>query len=110
MTLEAVLACIHLLALLTMVVFLSSEAALCRTEWMNAAVVQRLARLDMIFGIAAVAVLATGLGLLSSLSLTCGLILENVTHTRQEARRLIYLGIPCSGLPGTVGASVGSQD
>ena len=56
------------------------------------------------------AVLATGLGLLSSLSLTCGLILENVTHTRQEARRLIYLGIPCSGLPGTVGASVGSQD
>ena len=61
MTLEAVLACIHLLALLTMVVFLSSEAALCRTEWMNAAVVQRLARLDMIFGIAAVAVLATGL-------------------------------------------------
>ena len=56
------------------------------------------------------AVLATGLGLLSSLSLTCGLILENVTHTRQEARRLIYLGIPCSCLPGTVGASVGSQD
>ena len=30
MTIEAVLACIHLLALLTMVVFLSSEAALCR--------------------------------------------------------------------------------
>ena len=61
MTLEAVLACLHLLALLTMVVFLSSEAALCRTEWMNAAVVQRLARLDMIYGIAALAVLATGL-------------------------------------------------
>ena len=47
MTLEAVLACLHLLALLTMVVFLSSEAALCRAEWMNAAVVKRLARLDM---------------------------------------------------------------
>ena len=41
------------------------------------------------------ALLATGLGILSSLSLTCGLILENVTQTRQEARRLIYLGIPC---------------
>ena len=61
MTLEAILACIHLLALLTMVVFLSSEAALCRMEWMNAAVVKRLARLDMIYGIAALAMLATGL-------------------------------------------------
>ena len=61
MTVEAVLACLHLLALLTMVVFLSSEAALCRAEWMNAAVVKRLARLDMIYGMAALAVLATGL-------------------------------------------------
>lgn len=61
MTLEAVLAALHLLAILTMVVFLSSEAALCRNEWMNAAVVQRLGRLDMIYGIAAVVVLATGL-------------------------------------------------
>ena len=61
MTLETVLACLHLLAILTMVVFLSSEAALCRNEWMNAAVVQRLARLDLIYGIAAGVVLATGL-------------------------------------------------
>ena len=61
MTLDAFLAAIHLVALLTMVVFLSSEAALCRSEWMNAAVVQRLGRLDMIYGIAALAVLATGL-------------------------------------------------
>ena len=61
MTLETVLACLHLLAILTMVVFLSSEAALCRNEWMNAAVVQRLARLDLIYGIAALVVLATGL-------------------------------------------------
>ena len=61
MTLEALLACIHLLAILTMVVFLSSEAALCRSEWLNAAVVQRLARLDLLYGIAALAVLATGL-------------------------------------------------
>ena len=46
------------------------------------------------------ALLATGLGLLASLSLTCGLILENVTQSRQEARRLIYLGIPCHASSG----------
>jgi glycosyltransferase involved in cell wall biosynthesis len=39
------------------------------------------------------AVLATGLGILASLSVTSGLILENVTQSRQEARRLVYLGI-----------------
>lgn len=61
MTLEALLAYAHLLAILTMVVFLASEAALCRAEWLNAAVVQRLARVDMIYGIASVAVLVTGL-------------------------------------------------
>lgn len=61
MTLEAVLASVHLLAILTLVVFLSSQAALCRVEWMNAAVVQRLAKLDMIYGIAAVVLLLTGI-------------------------------------------------
>ena len=61
MTTEALLAYAHLLAILTMVVFLASEAALCRAEWLNAAVVQRLARVDMIYGIASVAVLVTGL-------------------------------------------------
>jgi len=60
MTLEAILAYLHLLAILTMVVFISSEAALCRVEWLNAAVVERLARIDMVYGIAAVTVLATG--------------------------------------------------
>jgi putative membrane protein len=60
MTLEAILAYLHILAILTMVVFISSEAALCRAEWMNAAVVERLSRVDMVYGIAAVAVLATG--------------------------------------------------
>ncbi|SEB21126.1 DUF2214 family protein [Variovorax sp. YR216] len=60
MTLEAILAYLHILAILTMVVFISSEAALCRAEWMNAAVVERLARVDMVYGIAAIAVLATG--------------------------------------------------
>ena len=61
MTLEAVLAALHLVAILTFVVFLSSQAALCRTEWMNAAVVERLARLDMIYGVAAMVMIASGL-------------------------------------------------
>ncbi|MDM0115565.1 DUF2214 family protein [Variovorax sp. J22R133] len=61
MTLEAILAYLHLLAILTMVVFIASEAALCRVEWLNKAVVERLARVDMVYGIAAVMVLVTGL-------------------------------------------------
>jgi putative membrane protein len=61
MTLEALLAYAHLLAILTLVVFISSEAALCRPEWMNAKVVERLGRVDMIYGIASGAVLLTGI-------------------------------------------------
>ena len=61
MTLEAILAYLHILAILTMVVFISSEAALCRVQWLNAAVVERLAKVDMVYGIAAIAVLATGI-------------------------------------------------
>lgn len=60
MTLEAILAYLHLVAILTLVVFLSSEAALCRMEWMNAKVVERLARIDTVYGIASGAVLLTG--------------------------------------------------
>jgi putative membrane protein len=61
MTLEALLAYAHLLAVLTLVVFISSEAALCRAEWMNATVVRRLGRVDLIYGIAAGLVLLTGI-------------------------------------------------
>ena len=61
MTLEAILAYVHFLAILTMVVFISSEAALCRVEWINKAVIERLARVDMIYGMAAILVLATGI-------------------------------------------------
>lgn len=61
MTFEAILASLHLVAILTAVVFLSSEAALCRSEWMNAAVVRRLGRLDMIYGIALLVLLLTGI-------------------------------------------------
>ncbi|MET0312150.1 MAG: DUF2214 family protein [Burkholderiaceae bacterium] len=61
MTTEALLAYAHLLAIFTMIVFLASEAALCRAEWLNAKVVERLAKVDAVYGIAAVAVLVTGL-------------------------------------------------
>ena len=61
MTLEALLAYAHILAILTMVVFLASEAALCRVQWLNAAVVERLAKIDTVYGISAAAVLVTGI-------------------------------------------------
>ena len=61
MTLEAILAALHLVAILTFVVFLSSQAALCRSEWMNAAVVERLVRLDVIYGVAALVMIGSGL-------------------------------------------------
>jgi putative membrane protein len=60
MTLDALLQYAHLLAILTLVVFISSEAALCRPDWMNAAIVERLVKVDRIYGIAAGAVLLTG--------------------------------------------------
>jgi putative membrane protein len=61
MILESILAYLHLAAILTLVVFISSEAALCRPEWMNAQVVERLAVVDRVYGIAAGVVLLTGL-------------------------------------------------
>lgn len=61
MTQEALLAYAHLLAIFTLIVFLTSEAALCRPEWMSPAIVQRLSRVDAIYGAAAGAVLVTGL-------------------------------------------------
>ena len=61
MPLEALLAYGHILAILMAVTFLASETALCRAEWMNAAVVERLVRLDLLWGISALCVLASGL-------------------------------------------------
>ena len=58
---EAWLAFAHLSAILAWVVFASSQAALCRTEWLNAAAVRRLGRLDAILWVATAAVLLTGL-------------------------------------------------
>ena len=43
------------------------------------------------------AILATGLILLSFLSLTCGLILDSVTRGRRELKRMAYLAIPATG-------------
>jgi putative membrane protein len=61
MLLESLLAYAHFVAILMLVVFVTSEAALCRAEWLNAAVVRRLARVDLIYLFAAIAVLLTGL-------------------------------------------------
>jgi len=61
MTLEAILAAAHLLAILTAVVFVTSETAICRSEWMNAKVVQRLVTVDRIYLVGLAAVLLTGL-------------------------------------------------
>jgi putative membrane protein len=58
---EALLAYVHIVAILAVTVFLTSEAALCRMEWMNAAVVRRLGRVDLLYAIAAVTLLLTGL-------------------------------------------------
>ena len=61
MTLEAVLASAHLVAILALVTFMSSQAALCRIEWMNAAVVERLVRLDVIYQVTMATLVASGL-------------------------------------------------
>lgn len=61
MTTEALLAYAHILSFLMMATFLASETALCRSEWMNAKAVERLVRLDLLYGISALCVLASGL-------------------------------------------------
>lgn len=61
MTLEAILAFLHISAILALVVFITSEAAICRPEWMKPEIVERLVTVDRIYGIAAMAVFATGL-------------------------------------------------
>lgn len=61
MLIDTVFACIHLLAILSWVVFLSSTAALARPEWLNAAALARLAVVDRVAFIAGWLVLASGL-------------------------------------------------
>ena len=59
--LEPLLAFAHISAVLGWIVFASAQAALCRRDWLNAAVVQRLVRLDAILWLATAAVLLSGL-------------------------------------------------
>lgn len=59
--LESWLAFFHISAVLGWIVFASSQAAICRGDWFNAAVVPRLVRLDRILWIATASVLLTGL-------------------------------------------------
>jgi putative membrane protein len=59
--LESALAYLHIACVLGWVVFLTSQAALLRTEWLNAAVLARLVRVAQLADWCAVAVLATGL-------------------------------------------------
>lgn len=44
------------------------------------------------------AVLASGLGIVAFLSLTCGLILETVTRGRREMKRMQYIAIPAPAM------------
>ena len=60
MILESILAYLHIAAILTIVVFMTSLAALCRPKWFNAEVVRRLTRVDQIYWGAWVAVVASG--------------------------------------------------
>jgi putative membrane protein len=62
MMLEAALAYVHLAAILSWVVFVSSTAALARIEWLNPAVVNRLVVVDRIAFMAGGAVLAAAVG------------------------------------------------
>lgn len=58
---DTAFAYLHLLAILSWVVFLSSTAALARSEWLNAAALARLGVVDRVAFIAGWVVLATGL-------------------------------------------------
>ena len=51
------------------------------------------------------AILATGIVLLSFLSLVCGLILDSVARGRKEAKRMVYLTIPAVRAAEVQGAS-----
>jgi putative membrane protein len=62
---DALLAYAHLAAVLTWAVFLTSQTALLRPQWFNAAALERLVRVERIASGAALAVLLTGLARLA---------------------------------------------
>ena len=57
---EAALAYLHLIAILTWIVFIASSTALTRADWLNTAALRRLARVDRMAAVGAIAVLLTG--------------------------------------------------
>ena len=57
---EAILSYLHLSAIPAMVVFITSEGAICRPEWFNAAVLKRMLHVDLIYMICGAAVAITG--------------------------------------------------
>lgn len=61
MLIESLLAYAHLAAILSMVVFITSQAALCRSEWLNEAALERLVTVERVYRGALLAVLLTGL-------------------------------------------------
>ncbi len=60
MTLDALLAYAHFAAILTAAVFVASQAALCRPEWINAAVLHRLVRVNLIYLVALALIVLSG--------------------------------------------------
>jgi len=58
-------------------------------EWLQTGLVPRIPT----------AVLSVGIMLVAALSMVCGLILDTVTHSRRELKRLAYLDIPAPGWP-----------
>ncbi len=58
---EALLSYFHLASILAMVVFLTSEGALCRPEWFNEAVLKRLQRVDIIYMVCGAMVATSGI-------------------------------------------------
>ncbi|MBK0394422.1 glycosyltransferase family 2 protein [Ramlibacter algicola] len=55
------------------------------------------------------AVLSVGIMLVAFLSMMCGLILDTVTHSRRELKRLAYLDIPAPAWPENVGRRAGTR-
>ena len=58
---EWTLAILHVSAFLALVVFLSGQIRLCRPQWWNEAVLQRLKRLNMLYWGSVLAVILSGL-------------------------------------------------
>ena len=61
MMLEWLLAVLHVSAFIALIVFLSGQISLCRVQWWNDAVLQRLQRLNRLYWGSVVTVLLTGL-------------------------------------------------